>query len=176
MIRTTTAPDTPALVALAQGTGVFKPEEIEALREVFEEYYSQYQALGHRSVAFEADGRLLGFAYYAVTSTTDRTWFLWWIATDKHTQAKSVGSSLLRQVEEEVRREKGRLLSVKTSSLPHYELTRRFYLKHGYEQAAVIADYYADRDDLVVFRQRLPSTSQKENREAQGREGVPARR
>jgi ribosomal protein S18 acetylase RimI-like enzyme len=176
MIRATTAADTPALVALAQGTGVFKPEEIVALREVFEEYYAQYQALGHRSVAFEANGRLLGFAYYAVTSMTDRTWYLWWIAVDKHTQAKGVGSALLRHVEEEIRRERGRLLLIETSSLPHYEPTRRFYLKHGYEQAAVIADYYADRDDLVVFRKRLPSTSAKETGEAQALEGVRARR
>jgi len=159
MIRPTTPADTPALVALAEGTGVFKLEEIEALREVFDEYYAQYEAQGHRSVAFEADGRLLGFAYYAAASMTDRTWYLWWIAVDKRTQARGVGSVLLRHVEEDARREKGRLLLVETSSLPHYELTRRFYLKHGYEQAAVIADYYADRDDLVVFRKRLPPTS-----------------
>jgi ribosomal protein S18 acetylase RimI-like enzyme len=155
MIRATTPADTPVLVALAEGTGVFKPEEIEALREVFDEYYSQYQAQGHRCIVYEADGRLLGFAYYAATSMTDRTWYLWWIAVDKRTQARGTGSKLLRYVEDDIRREKGRLVIVETSSLPHYELTRRFYLKHGYDQAAVIADYYADGDDLVVFRKRL---------------------
>lgn len=49
----------------------------------------------------------------------------------------------------------GRLLLIETSSLPHYEPTRRFYLKHGYERSCAIADYYADGDDLVVFRKRL---------------------
>ena len=35
------------------------------------------------------------------------------------------------------------------------ELLRRFYLKHGYEQAAVVRDFYADGDDQVIFRKRL---------------------
>jgi ribosomal protein S18 acetylase RimI-like enzyme len=159
MIRATTPADTFTLVTLAEGTGVFKPEEIEALQGVFDEYYSQYQALGHRCVAYEAEGRLLGFAYYAVTSMTDRTWYLWWIAVDKRTQARGVGTARLRYVEDDIQREKGRLIIVETSSLPHYELTRRFYHKHGYQQAAVIADYYADGDDLVVFRKRMPSAA-----------------
>ena len=30
-----------------------------------------------------------------------------------------------------------------------------FYVKHGYEQAAVINDFYADGDNLVVFRKRI---------------------
>jgi hypothetical protein len=34
-------------------------------------------------------------------------------------------------------------------------LTRRFYLKHGYEQVCVQPDYYADGDDMVVFRKRF---------------------
>ena len=39
--------------------------------------------------------------------------------------------------------------------MPHYDLTRKFYVKHHYEQAAVLADFYADGDNLVVFRKRL---------------------
>jgi hypothetical protein len=61
----------------------------------------------------------------------------------------------LRHAEEDIRRQHGRLLLIETSSLPHYELTRHFYLKHGYEQGCVLRDYYADGDDMVVFRKRL---------------------
>src|SRR5262249_61476580 len=98
-----------------------------------------------------------GFASYAATSMAGRCWYLWWIAVDQRTQARGTGSKLLRYVEDDIRRENGRLVIVETSSLPHYELTRRFYLKHGYEQAAVIADYYADGHDLEGFRKRLLS-------------------
>ena len=44
---------------------------------------------------------------------------------------------------------------IETSSLPQYELTRKFYLKHGYEQHAVLKDFYTDGDDMVIFRKHL---------------------
>ena len=55
----------------------------------------------------------------------------------------------------DIRQLNGRLLLIETSSLPHYELTRRFYLKHHYDQAAVLRDFYADGDDMVVFRKHF---------------------
>ena len=64
---------------------------------------------------------------------------------------------MLRHVEDDIRRLQGRILLIETSSLPHYHLTRKFYLKHGYEEAAVLKDFYADGDDLVVFRRRINS-------------------
>src|SRR5262249_14949381 len=131
MIRPTLPDDTPTLLTLAEGTGVFKPHEIQALQEVLDDYHATNQAHGHRSVTFEEAGHILGFAYYAPAAMTDRTWYLYWIAVSKQTQAKGVGGTLLQHVEEDIRRGGGRVLFLETSSLPHYELTRRFYLKHG---------------------------------------------
>jgi ribosomal protein S18 acetylase RimI-like enzyme len=86
---------------------------------------------------------------------TERTWYLYWIAVSKRTQARGIGGKLLRYAEDDIRAKSGRVLFIETSSLPHYELTRRFYLKHGYEQAAVLRDYYSDGDDMVVFRKHF---------------------
>jgi ribosomal protein S18 acetylase RimI-like enzyme len=155
MIRPTVPADTPTLLTLAEGTGVFKPLEITALREVLDDYHATMHALGHRAVAYAERGQPIAFAYYAPAAMTDRTWDLWWIAVSKHTHAKGIGSKLLRYAEDDIRAAGGRLLILETSSLPHYDLTRRFYLKHGYEQAATISDYYADGDDIVYFRKRL---------------------
>lgn len=155
MIRPTIPADTPALVALAAGTGVFKPLEIEALQEVLDDYHAENRDLGHRSVTDERNGQVIGFAYYAPAAMTDRTWYLYWIAVSKQVQARGAGTWLLKHAEEDARRAGARLFLIETSSLPHYELTRRFYLKHDYEQAAVIRDFYADGDDIVVFRKRL---------------------
>lgn len=155
MIRPTIPADTPALVALTQDTSVFKPLEIEALHEVLDDYHASNQAEGHRSVTWDKDGDILGFAYYAPAPMTDRTWYLYWIAVTKRTQARGIGTKLLHHVEDDIRRLNGRLFLIETSALPHYELTRRFYLKHDYEETAIIRDFYADGDDLVVFRKKL---------------------
>jgi ribosomal protein S18 acetylase RimI-like enzyme len=155
VIRPTVPDDTPILVKLAQETDVFKPHEIQALQEVLDDYHATYQAHGHKSITHETKGHITGFAYYAPAAMTERTWYLYWIAVTRHTQARGIGSALLKHVEEDIRALTGRLLLIETSSLPSYDLTRKFYVKHKYDQAAQIADYYADGDDLVVFRKRM---------------------
>ena len=148
--------DTAVLVELARETGVFKPHEIIALKEVLDDYHGENQGEGHFCVTYEDGGERLGFAYYAPASMTVCSWYLYWIAVKKDTQAKGVGGQLLDFVEEDIRlRQKGAVLFIETSSLPHYELTRRFYLKKGYAQDAVLHDYYAPGDDMVVFRKAL---------------------
>jgi ribosomal protein S18 acetylase RimI-like enzyme len=156
MIRPTEPADTPVLVELAQETAVFKPHEIVALREVLDDYHDANQEEGHCCVTSEEEGRIIGFAYYAPASMTERSWYLYWIAVHKGTQAKGTGSRLLTFVENDIReRQKDAVLFIETSSLPHYDLTRRFYLKHGYAQEAVLRDYYAPGDSMVVFRKEL---------------------
>ena len=156
MIRPTVPADTPTLLILAKETGVFKPMEIQALQEVLDDYHESDQQQGHVSVSCEENGEIIGFAYYAPASMTERSWYLYWIAVHKGTQARGVGSKLMKYLEEDIRRRQpGAILFIETSSMPHYELTRKFYLKHGYDQEAILRDYYAPGDSMVVFRKVL---------------------
>src|SRR5262245_28930366 len=90
MIRPTVPADTPVLLQLAEGTGVFKPHEIEALKEVLDDFHAHNAQLRHRCVIREDRGKVLGFAYYAPAAMTDRTWYLYWIAVSKTIQAKGI--------------------------------------------------------------------------------------
>jgi len=155
MIRPGLPDDTPALVRLADDTRVFKPMEIQALREVLDDYHATAREQGHRLAVLERDHEIAGFVYFAPAAMTDRTWSMWWIAVNKQIQARGLGTELLHYAEDEIHRAGGRMLLIETSSMPHYDLTRRFYLKHGYEQAAVVPDFYADGDHLVFFRKRM---------------------
>jgi ribosomal protein S18 acetylase RimI-like enzyme len=155
MIRPTKPEDTPTLLTLTQTTGVFKDIEIEALEEVLNDYHAENHKHGHKSVTYEDKGQIIGFAYFAPAAMTDRTWYLYWIAVSKQTQARGVGGKLLKYTEDTIRQERGRVLFIETSSLPHYQLTRQFYVKHGYDKEAVLRDYYADGDDMIVFRKRI---------------------
>jgi GNAT superfamily N-acetyltransferase len=155
MIRPTEPEDTPGLIELARRTEVFKPLELAALGEVLDDYHAKEREHGHRSITYERAGRAIGFAYYAPASMADRAWYLYWIAVEKAEQAHGIGSALLRATEDDIRRERGRLILIETSSLPHYGPTRQFYGKHGYAQGCVLSDFYADGDDLVVFSKRI---------------------
>jgi ribosomal protein S18 acetylase RimI-like enzyme len=153
MIRPTRPEETSQLLAMTAATGLFKPLEVQALQEVLDDYHATDQQLGHCCVSYEKNEQVLGFAYYAPAGMTDRAWYLYWIVVSKDLQARGIGSELLRFVEDDIReRHKGRVLFIETGSLPHYEKTRRFYLKNGYEQHALLKDYYAAGDSMVVFR------------------------
>ena len=155
MIRPIQPNETLTLVEMARGTEAFKPIEIRALQEVLDDYHTQNAVDGHRAVALETDGKVVGFAYFAEAAMTDRTWSLWWIVVDRAVQARGIGGELLRYVEAAVRAAAGRQLVIETSSLPKYELTRRFYLKYGYLQIAAVKDYYAEADDMLFFCKRM---------------------
>jgi GNAT superfamily N-acetyltransferase len=155
MIRPTVPADTPVLVQLAADTGFFKPHEVEALKEVLDDYHEFNNKHGHHCVTREEHGKAIGFAYYAPAAMTDRTWYLYWIAVSKTIQARGVGKGLLKHLEDEILGLGGRVLFIETSSLPLYEPTRNFYLRNAYDQDATLRDYYADGDSMVVFRKKL---------------------
>lgn len=155
MIRPTLKSDVERLVQMARGTGVFRDLELLILREGLDVMFDELDQSCQLAICYELDGRVAGFASYGQADMTDRSWYLFWIIVDRSQQSRGIGSALLRYVEEEVRAKEGRILLIETSSLPIYDATRGFYKKHGYEQVATIPDYYADDDDLCVFRRRL---------------------
>ncbi len=155
MLRPAAPADTDALVALTVGTGFFKPLEVEALREVLDDYHGGNADLGHRCFVWDEGGVLLGYVYHAPAAMTDRTWYVYWIAVDAATQGKGLGGKLLAFAERDAAEQGGRLLLIETSSTPHYEPTRHFYRKYRYDQPATIPDFYADGDGMVVFSKRL---------------------
>lgn len=155
MLRPTVPADSPRLLALTAATGFFKPHEVETLAGVLDDYEAEARDYGHMCRTWdEADGPA-GFVYYAPVEMTDNTWELWWIVVDPAHQGRGLGRRLLEAVEDDVRARGGRLMLIETSSTPHYDPTRRFYLKNGYTLAAQIAGFYADGDDKVIYAKRL---------------------
>ena len=155
MLRPIVPTDTIPLVELARGTDFFKPLELVALREVFDDYFDEECDNGHCSFVEIEGERPVGFVYFAEVPMTEGTWSLYWIAVAKDQQGRGLGRRLLEFVENEVRDASGRLLLIDTSSIDKYEPTREFYRKRGYAIASHIPDYYADGDGLVVFCKRI---------------------
>ena len=154
MIRATLETDTDELVRIADGTKVFKPLELATLRELLGDYHAG-ACEGHRAISYELDGRAVGFAYCAPTPMTAGTWHLYWVFVSKEIQARGLGTEMLLHIESQIAVAGGRLLLIETSGLPSYIPTRKFYLKHGYEETGTIRDFYSDGDDQVIFRKRI---------------------
>jgi GNAT superfamily N-acetyltransferase len=126
---------------------------------VLADFHREGAEYGHVCLTFEADGAAAGFVYFTPVAMTDRTWELWWIVVDRARQGRGEGRWLLGRVEQHISQLGGRLLLIETSSTPHYEPTRRFYLKNGYVLSATIPDFYADGDGKCVYWKKLGERS-----------------
>lgn len=97
----------------------------------------------------------IGYICYGPTPMTQGTFDLYWIAVDSEFQKQGVGSKLLVFLDEAVRTRGGRMILADTSTIPHYEKTRKFYLKNGFEEVARVSDYYHPGNDRVTFCRKL---------------------
>lgn len=96
-----------------------------------------------------------GYVCYGPTPHTDRVFDLYWIAVDPKQQGQGIGQLLLRFVENEVRRQRGRMLLIETSSKESYTPTLRFYERSGYDEISRIKDFYRIEDDKVIYCKKL---------------------
>lgn len=96
-----------------------------------------------------------GYVCYGPAPLTDGVFDLYWIAVDPKQQGQGIGQLLLRFVENEVRRQRGRMLLIETSSKESYAPTLRFYEQSGYDEISRIKDFYRIEDDKVVYCKKL---------------------
>jgi ribosomal protein S18 acetylase RimI-like enzyme len=100
---------------------------------------------------------LVGYACYGPTPGTDRTFDLYWIAVDPASQRAGIGTILLDEVERRLQGQHARLLVIETSSRSDYALTRAFYGRRGYADAARVREFYAPGDDRIILTKRFHS-------------------
>ncbi|HUR79500.1 MAG TPA: N-acetyltransferase, partial [Thermoanaerobaculia bacterium] len=96
-----------------------------------------------------------GYVLFGPTPMAEGVFDLYWIAVDPRQQGQGLGQILLRFVENEVRRQDGRMLLIETSSKRSYAPTVRFYQRAGYRETSRIKDFYRIEDDKVVFSKTL---------------------
>jgi ribosomal protein S18 acetylase RimI-like enzyme len=136
-------------------TPEFKPSEVEVAEEVIDSYLNDPVNSGY-SVLVAGDGLgIVGYICYGPTPLTDGTWDIYWQAVTREKQGQGIGSALMKAAEGEIRKAKGRLALIETSSMPAYEKTRRFHLGQGYEIIARIPDFYSMGDDKLILQKRL---------------------
>lgn len=155
MIRPIVLADSAALVALSGRSGVFKPDELDAIHAMLDEYHATNAANGHCILTYEDNGTLVAIVYFAPKAFTDRVWELLMIVVDTSRHRQGIGSKMLLAVEHAVRALNGRLLLIETSDTTNFERARLFYVKHGYAKVAHIPDYFADGDGKASFIKRV---------------------
>jgi GNAT superfamily N-acetyltransferase len=147
--------DGPSILRMTATTGVFTPTELSCVEELWTAYRDKGQASGYAFLVYCEDGWTLGYACFGPHPLTQGTYDLYWIAVDPVAQGRGIGHALLAGVEAEVLARGGRMLLVETSSTPAYASARQLYEGSGYHYEAIIHDFYAPGDNLLIFSKDL---------------------
>jgi ribosomal protein S18 acetylase RimI-like enzyme len=147
--------DDPGVVRdIVASTGFFHDHEIDVAVELVDERLLKGADSGYLFLFAEQGGRTVGYSCYGEVACTVGSYDLYWIAVHDDFRGQGIGGLLLRQTEELIARLRGRAIWVETSGREKYLPTRKFYLRCGYEEAAVLQSFYADGDDKVVYVKR----------------------
>ncbi|MGO8990394.1 MAG: GNAT family N-acetyltransferase [bacterium] len=164
-IRSLAEKDRARLLSMMIKTRAFTSEEIDVAMELIDIVLKDENQKDYEIDCMADDqDQAIGYICYGAAPMTQGTFDLYWIAVDPDSQEKGVGSKLLSFLEKRVKAEGGRMILADTSTIPQYEKTRKFYLKNGFEEVAVIRDYYYPGNDRITFCRRLtPSSSPQSN-------------
>jgi ribosomal protein S18 acetylase RimI-like enzyme len=155
-IRPATSADRERIHQILIATARFTDEEVRCAIDLVDQSLDDPSKGEYRVyVLDEPDSgpnrRVQGYVCYGPTPRTEGVFDLYWIAVDPNRQGQGLGQLLLRFVENEVRRQQGRMLLIETSSKTSYAPTIRFYQRSGYDEISRIKDFYRIEDDKVVF-------------------------
>lgn len=156
--------ETPALLALAQSTGLFADGEVDdLLGTTLAAFHAGELGSDHAiRVASLPSGELLGWLYVAPTESPTEPELLW-VGVQPSRHRAGAGSLLLAEAERLARAAGGSVLRVSTSSLPATAPARALYERRGFTQVEVVPDYYGPGDDAVRYtKQLVGSTHQAE--------------
>jgi ribosomal protein S18 acetylase RimI-like enzyme len=159
-LRPAIASDRPRILEILTATARFTRQEIGWAMELVDAAIERPEKGEYAAHVLEepdsGPNRMVqGYVLFGPTPMTDGVFDLYWIAVDPKQQGQGFGQVLLRFVENEVRRQSGRMLLIETSSKRSYAPTIRFYQRAGYHEISRIKDFYRIEDDKVVFSKQL---------------------
>lgn len=158
-LRPLTPEDRPRIDALLSHVSAFTGDERDVALELVDHAISRPETDDYRFLlatpGVSTDDPLLGYLCYGRTPMTCSTYDLYWVATSPDHARKGVARTLVHAMEREIARDGGGLVRVETGSREGHGAAVRFYDALGFIRSAVLEDFYAPGDDLLIFTRKV---------------------
>jgi ribosomal protein S18 acetylase RimI-like enzyme len=162
-VRPGVAGDRDALEAAIRSDATFRADEIDVALELVDAGLagSSDYAIRVAELAGEGGGgaRVVGYLCFGPTPMTRASYDLYWIVVHADARGRGVAGALLRAMEAELASRGGGNIRVETSETEGYGAARALYERHGYPEAARLADFYSPGDALIVYYKRVAATA-----------------
>lgn len=132
-------------------TNSFRPNELQIAKEVFDDSIANGPKGHYQSFVAKERHTTIGWLCFGPTPCTLGTFDIYWLVVDPQNQNCGVGSFLMRFAENLIKKRKGRMIVVDTSSNARYLWARHFYENIGYRKAARLKNFYAPGDDKITY-------------------------
>jgi D-alanine-D-alanine ligase len=136
---------------IAVSSGFFSPDEVRVAVELVEERLGKGLESGYYFLFAEQEGRVIGYTCFGPIACTKASYDLYWIAVHNDFRGLAIGRELLFETFRVIESLGGIRIYVETSSRPQYAPTRSFYSKYGFEQEAVLKDFYDHGDHKILY-------------------------
>lgn len=137
---------------ITKSSGFFSDEEVLLADEVARDAVDRGEHMSGYSFIFcSVNGQKAGYATYGKIPCTDERYRIYWLAVDEALRGKGLGSVLLKEAEEMIKKAGGKRIYLETSMREQYVPTRNFYRKSGYIAEAKLNKYFSDDDGMVIY-------------------------
>jgi D-alanine-D-alanine ligase len=136
---------------LVDAAGIFSETEIDIAVELIEERLSKGLQSGYHFLFGELTDRIIGYTCFGPIPGAAKRYDLYWIVVHHDFRRAGIGKSLMVKTEEAIEKQGGERIYIDTSSRDQYRTTRLFYRSCGYQEEAVLKDFYGSEDDKVIY-------------------------
>lgn len=151
-IRKVLEKDRQAIISIINRNDNFTQEEKDCARELLEIYLTNpLQKDYDFFCAVDEDDKPVGYVCYGRVPLTDGTYDLYWIVVEPCFHGKGIGKTLVKHLENVLKKTDCRMLFTETSSKPDYAKTRFFYERNGFFETARLKDFYRSGDDKIIY-------------------------
>lgn len=150
------AGDLEKIEEILRSTGYFYEFEIQTALEIADETLAKgTEVSGYYWKKVTDEDGLVAFANYGKNAFSTHSWDLYWIAVHQNSRNKKLGTVLLKEIEEDIRKRGGKIVWIETSGRPLYSSTEGFYKRNGYELQASLRDFYGPGDPKQIYSRVL---------------------
>lgn len=150
-----TQSDRAGIEAILRSTEYFYEFEIQTALEIADDTLTKGKDAGYYWMKINDEDGLVAFANYGKNAFSTHSWDLYWIAVHQNSRHKKLGTLLLKAIEDDVKKEGGKILWIETSGRPLYTSTEGFYRRNGYTLQASLKDFYASGDPKQIYSKAL---------------------